>query len=224
MVAGYRGLGRCRCGNTTLMTANGTSSPAEVLVDIAGRIERFDALDPVVDQARQWTERVVPFGQVRDRLRGTAIGHPAHPLLVSMPIGFWTSAMLLDLTGRRSHHDARRLVGAGVLSAVPAVLSGWADWSDIPRAEARVGIVHAGVNATAVACYATSWRARRHGGRAGQGWSLLGAAVLGVGGWLGGHLVYRLGVGVDIDAGEAGPSVEAELSVMGTAPAPQSAG
>lgn len=46
------------------------------------------------------------------------------------------------------------------------------------------------------------------GGVAGSGLaaSLAGASALGVGGWLGGHLAYALGVGVDTTAFQRGPA------------------
>ena len=57
-----------------------------------------------------------------------------------------------------------------------------------------------------------SWWARRRGGRAGQCWSLLGATVATGAGWLGGHLAYNMGVGVDADAFEIGPANWTEVS------------
>jgi uncharacterized membrane protein len=43
-----------------------------------------------------------------------------------------------------------------------------------------------------------SWRSRAQGGRLnGALLALAGSAVLTAGGWLGGHLTYRLGVSVD---------------------------
>ncbi|HXT35321.1 MAG TPA: Rieske (2Fe-2S) protein, partial [Chloroflexota bacterium] len=34
--------------------------------------------------------------RVKDALYGTWLGHPLHPALVAMPIGFWTSTAVLD--------------------------------------------------------------------------------------------------------------------------------
>ncbi len=108
--------------------------------------------------------------------------------------------MILDFTGRGQRKAARRLVGVGVLTAIPAVASGLSDWTDTEGPAQRVGLVHASLNATAVACYTVSWWARRRGGLAGQGWSLAGATVATGAGWLGGHLAFSLGVGVDAGA------------------------
>jgi nitrite reductase/ring-hydroxylating ferredoxin subunit len=67
--------------------------------------------------------------------------------------------------------------------------------------ERRVGLVHALVNDVALMLYVGSWRARRKGRRAkGTALGLAGLSVLSVGGWLGGHLAYANGVGVDTTA------------------------
>lgn len=168
-------------------------------------IERRQSLDKVVGTLQNGGRRYLQSRRLRTLLSGTPLGHPAHPMLVDVPIGLWTSAMVLDFTSVNQRKAARRLVGLGVLSAVPAVATGLSDWLDTDGAEARVGLVHASMNVAAVISYAISWWARRRGGLAGLGWSLAGAATATMGGWLGGHLAYGLGIGVDTNAFESGP-------------------
>jgi nitrite reductase/ring-hydroxylating ferredoxin subunit len=68
-------------------------------------------------------------------------------------------------------------------------------------AEQRVGLVHATVNSLTLGAYTLSWWERRRGHWfRGVGWSVLGATTMGVGGWLGGHMSYALGVGIDTTA------------------------
>jgi nitrite reductase/ring-hydroxylating ferredoxin subunit/uncharacterized membrane protein len=184
----------------------GPTRLAEQLAGMLGRLERARALDVAVGPVRAVGRAVLDSDRLRDLLSGTALGHPAHPMLVDLPIGFWTSAMALDFTGRHQRPAARRLVGLGVLCALPTMASGLSDWIDTEGPEARVGLVHAAANATAVTCYTMSWWTRRRGGNAGQLWALTGATVATVGGWLGGHLAYTLGVGVDTNAFDDGPS------------------
>ena len=63
------------------------------------------------------------------------LGHPLHPLLTDLPIGFWTSAFVLDLVGGPGSRDAsRQLVAWGVVSAVPTAAAGLADWPGLDRA------------------------------------------------------------------------------------------
>jgi nitrite reductase/ring-hydroxylating ferredoxin subunit len=129
-------------------------------------------------------------------------------MLTDLPIGFWTSAFILDIVGgKRSRPAAELLVGLGVLSALPTAASGAADWSDTDGRSRRVGFVHAAANTSAVALYAWSWNARRQH-RHGRGVALgfLGATAATVGGFLGGHLLARRGIGVDNTAFYSGPA------------------
>jgi nitrite reductase/ring-hydroxylating ferredoxin subunit/uncharacterized membrane protein len=149
--------------------------------------------------------KVMLGGPARDLLAGRQIGHPAHPGLVAGPMGLWLSALACDLSGERE--AARRLTGLGVWAAAPAVASGLSDWADTDGTEQRLGAVHLAVNGLAVILFGISWRLRRGGHcQTGQvvGWA--GGAALGLGGWLGGHLAYALGVGVDTNAFEGGPA------------------
>ncbi|MCX2181447.1 Rieske (2Fe-2S) protein [Streptomyces sp. SKN60] len=152
--------------------------------------------DGVIDAIRD-TVRRLPLGAARDVLHGRPLGHPAHPLLVQLPIGAWLSAALLDLSpyGRRA---ARLLVGAGLATAGPAAVAGWVDWAELRRPQQRVGLAHAAANITGVLCYAVSLR-QRCLGRYGRGrlWGFCGLAAIGTGGAIGGHLAYRMAAGAD---------------------------
>src|SRR6187549_1971906 len=111
---------------------------------VVARVEQETRLDEPSRTARRVVQRVVPDGPLKDLLSGTWLGHPLHPMLTDLPIGFWTSAWMLDIVGGERDRDAaRRLIGAGVLCALPAALSGAADWSDTEGASRRVGVVHA---------------------------------------------------------------------------------
>jgi hypothetical protein len=105
----------------------GRRGPARLggrLAGVLGRLERARTLDAAVGPVREVGRSVLDSDRLRDLLSGTMLGHPAHPMLVDLPIGFWTSAMALDFTGRRQRPAARRLVGLGVLSALPTMASG----------------------------------------------------------------------------------------------------
>ena len=170
---------------------------------LARRIEGADALDQPAEQLSKLAQKVVGSPGMRDLLSGSWLGHPAHPALIALPIGFFGSASLMDLTGRS--RAAQTLVGAGLLTTVPAALTGLSDWTDTSGAERRVGLAHMASNTVASTLYLMSWRARRKGHRVrGAALGLLGASALSAGGWLGGHLSYALGVGVDTNAFSAG--------------------
>jgi hypothetical protein len=154
------------------------------------RLEETAALDRPVQALEPLVQEVFATGTRGAVLRGEWLGHALHPLLTDVVLGTWTSASLLDLFGGRdSSAAAQRLVGAGLLAAGPTAWSGWAEWSAAGSREKRVGLVHAVTNAAAIGVYAASWSARRKG-RHGKGalLALAGAAVSGVGAYLGGHL------------------------------------
>ena len=176
------------------------------LSTLAGRIEQAKALDPAVDAVSKAYNSVVPRGRVKDALHGTWLGHQLHPMLIAGPIGLWSSAVLLDLTaGPQGRDAARRLVGAGVLAVLPTAASGAADWSELGSAKRpkRVGLVHAAANNVTALLFAASWLARRRGDHArGRTLAMVGSAGLAFGGYLGGHLSYAEGVGVNRNADE----------------------
>jgi uncharacterized membrane protein len=166
------------------------SKPSDTpLVPWTERLERATGLDPLVRAFRPLADALVSSPEARSLLRGIPLGHALHPLLTDVPIGMWTSALTLDLVGgAQSRTAARRLVGLGVLAALPTAVTGWAEWSGIAQREQRVGVVHALANVVALGSFAASWRARKRGRRGGAT-ALVGASALGVGGYLGGHLV-----------------------------------
>ncbi len=181
---------------------------ANILDRVLESVEQASSLDPAADRVREAVARAIPNGPTKDLLSGTWLGHPLHPMLTDLPIGFWTSAFVLDIVGgKRSRPAAELLVGLGVLSALPTAASGAADWSDTDGRSRRVGLVHAAANTSAIALYTWSWHARRQH-RHGRGVALgfLGATAATVGGFLGGHLLARRGIGVDNTAFHAGPS------------------
>ena len=166
---------------------------------IAG-IERIRSLDAVGKALSQAVSKVVPPGRAKDLLAGTWLGHPVHPMLTDVPIGAWTSAFVLDLFGgRQARRASDALVGVGVLAALPTAATGLSDLADVEHSEQRIlGTAHALGNVTAVALYGGSFLARRRGRRdLGVRLAMLGAAVVTGSGFLGGHLAYRKGVGVD---------------------------
>lgn len=168
------------------------------------RLGGASSLDAVARPLAKKVAAVIPPGVVKDALSGTWMGHPLHPLMTDIPIGAWTSAMVLDLLGREEDEDASaRLIGMGVVTALPTAVAGLADWSDTLGDDRRIGFVHALANVVAVGLYGYSWVARRNGDqRRGVALGMAGATAATVGGYLGGHLAWRNGVNVDRHAWE----------------------
>jgi nitrite reductase/ring-hydroxylating ferredoxin subunit/uncharacterized membrane protein len=172
------------------------------------RLEKAAALDELAGKLADVVGTATRPRLVKNALSGTWLGHRLHPALIPIPIGFWSGALLFDLVAtRRARWAADVLVGAGVAAAVPTAAAGLSDWADAEPEARRVGLVHAGVNTLALACYSASLVARLVGGRkAGFGLSLAGAAAMGAGGYLGGHLAYVQAVGVERRRFAGGPA------------------
>jgi uncharacterized membrane protein len=150
-------------------------------------------LDPLVDRVTSAAQVAFGDGALADALHGTWLGHPLHPMLTDLPIGFWTSAMVLDLVGGDAAADAARaLVAWGVVSAIPTALAGAVDWRSLDRPPRRVGIVHGALNGAAIVLYAASWAAHRKGRRSmiGIALGMAGGTAASVAGYLGGELVF----------------------------------
>ena len=185
--------------------------------NLAERLAGAEGLDRLAGPAQQTIARLLPRGRLKDTLHGVWLGHPLHPPLTDLPIGFWTSAFVLDLIGgRRAQPAADALVGIGVATALPTALAGFADWSELDEPERRTGVVHAAANLAATALYATSFvaRRRRHRG-AGVALGLIAATAATVGGYLGGHLTFRRGVGVNHAHDAPAAADWSEISVDG---------
>ncbi len=150
------------------------------------------ALDDAVEKVARVAEVVAPPGPRRDALQGAWLGHPVHPALTDLVIGFWTSAFVLDFVPvRRLRAASDAFVFLGLVAAGPTVATGLADWTGLDRPHKRIGVVHAGANALAAGCYGLSLIARLRGRRArGIALSTLGASLATVGGYLGGHLAF----------------------------------
>jgi nitrite reductase/ring-hydroxylating ferredoxin subunit/uncharacterized membrane protein len=163
---------------------------------LAERLEQAHVLDPVIRRLSDGVVRALPAGPRTDALHGVPFGQPVHPALVRLPLGCWTSAVLLDLF-RGTDRASRVLIGAGVAGTVPAAVTGLADWSALHNDQQRVGLVHAVCQAGAATLFLGSL-AVRGGGRPGYGRLLSGFGLImaTAGSYLGGHLALRLGAGV----------------------------
>jgi len=194
-------------GYWALMTTPAHAPAAHELVERLADFEQLDGPAKVIGKSVRGN---IPAGPVKDALSGTWLGHALHPLLTDLPIGTWTSAVLLDwLGGARSEQAADRLIALGLASATPAFVTGWTEWADSELGSdsvRRIGVVHAATNGAATALFGASLVARRRGSRgAGKLLALAGSGVLGAGGHLGGHLAFAKGVGVDQTAFEEPP-------------------
>jgi nitrite reductase/ring-hydroxylating ferredoxin subunit/uncharacterized membrane protein len=161
----------------------------------AERLEHLRGLDGPAAALSDLLRRGLAGRGWADVLHGVPLGQPAHPALTGLPIGFWTSAAVLDFVPG-SERAARTLIALGLAGAVPTAATGWADWSALHREQQRVGLVHAASGACASALFTASLLARSsRRPAAGRALSIGGLAAATAGGYLGRHLAYSLGAG-----------------------------
>jgi nitrite reductase/ring-hydroxylating ferredoxin subunit/uncharacterized membrane protein len=170
------------------------------LLELPLQVEQIHSLDQVAAPLARAVERAAPDGSpVNAALSGTDLGHPLHPPLTDVVIGAWTGAVALDWIGGKGGGPAADwLVALGVLSALPTAAAGLNDWATLEGPTRRLGLVHGTTNVVATGLFGTSWLARKAGRRVvGRLLALAGYGTVSVGGFLGGHLSFRRGVGVD---------------------------
>ncbi|MCC3278514.1 MULTISPECIES: Rieske 2Fe-2S domain-containing protein [unclassified Arthrobacter] len=166
------------------------------LVTVADKLENAGWLDPAASWVARSVRTVLPTG-VKDVLHGVPLGHPLHPLMIVVPLGAWVSAAVLDVLPG-NERAARTLIGVGVLSAAPTALAGAADFAELDTEQQRTGVVHQLSNILALGLYSGSWLARFRGSQGlGRALGFAGLTSTMIGGFLGGHLSYRQGAGVN---------------------------
>jgi nitrite reductase/ring-hydroxylating ferredoxin subunit len=195
------------------------------LRDLPLRFEQADSLDQFAQTVVQAAKRAVPAGSpVNEVLSGTTLGHPLHPPLTDVVLGAWTSAVVLDLVGgKRGGWAADKLIALGVLSALPTAATGLNDWTTLYGPTQRVGVVHGASNIVATGLFGISWLARKAGRRRlGRGLALVGFGTVSFGSFLGGHLSFRRGAGVDhtafLEPPDQWTAVADEASLRDSAP------
>ena len=131
-------------------------------------------------------------------------GHPVHPALVSLPIGLWIFSLAADvvrgLGGGPVWRDlALYTLGAGIVGALIAAVPGFIDYLSITDARVRdIAVAHMVTMLVVLGVFASSFWLRWIGTLSAVpvALSVLGVALLGVGAWLGGEMVFVHGQGV----------------------------
>jgi len=150
--------------------------------------------------------------------RAKLLGHPIHQMLIVLPLGLFVSAVVFDALFLARGLPVLALasywnIALGIVGGLLAAVFGFIDWLAIPRATRarRIGLLHGSVNVLVVAAFATAWLMRRGTIDLAPATNVFLLEVAGlllgtVGGWLGGELVDRLGIGVTEGANVNAPS------------------
>src|SRR5687768_5562633 len=142
-------------------------------------------------------------------------GHPLHPILVSFPIAFFVGTLVFDIAGLLYHQasfhtTALYLTIAGIGFGLVAALPGIIDFIFVvpPKSSGKKPAAkHGLLNTTAIIIFSDSLFFRQN-----QANSMVliicleavAVILLSIAGWLGGTLVFRNQIGVDIRYAHAG--------------------
>lgn len=189
-------------------SSEGEHNMSKTKKDLLEAIARQEWLDQIGEPLQKLLTAAYESGgetgqRIKNCIHGTWLAHPLHPVLTDLPIGAWTTAIVLDIFGReggskRLAAGADASVGIGLVGAAGAAVSGLTDWQHIDGRSRRIGLLHGLLNIGAFLLYSISLLLRLTGARAsGRNVSLLGYATATAAAYLGGELVYGEQVGVD---------------------------
>src|SRR5688500_14757782 len=154
------------------------------------------------------------------RSRASIKGHPIHPALIPFPVAFLIGALAFDAAGVFANRPPWWMTGAylalaGVGTALVAAIPGFIDYffTVPPHSSAKTRATkHMLLNLSAVSLYAVAWVLRGDAAARPELLQLLveasGAALLTMGGWMGGTLAFRNQIGVDHRYAKAGKWAE----------------
>jgi uncharacterized membrane protein len=139
------------------------------------------------------------------RTPASIAGHPIHPMLVPIPIGLWVFSLVCDIVftvgGKNPDWATVALftMGGGIVGALLAAVPGLIDLLSLSERPRKIALMHMSINLAVVVLYVINlWmRARGPGDPGALMWlSVVSLGMLAASGWLGGKLVYELGVAV----------------------------
>ena len=138
-------------------------------------------------------------------------GHPVHPMLVHFPVAFWTVAAVAYIAAAAGVEGAAAAAkfsnGAGLIMALLAMTAGLMELRliDSRSAAMRVATSHMMAMAAAWVCFMLALVMTISSGAsldkqiaqlASAAAASVGFLLMSAGGWLGGRLVYELGIGI----------------------------
>lgn len=144
-------------------------------------------------------------------------GHAIHPILIVFPLGLLGTAAIFDaiylITANPNLPIASFwMLVAGIIGGLLSALFGFIDWINIPngtRAKST-GLIHSVLMEITLLLFAVGlylrWSTPDTPSTVATICSFAGLAFALVGGWFGGELVERLGVGVSSDANLNAPN------------------
>ncbi len=138
-------------------------------------------------------------------------GHPLHPILVAFPIGLWTFALACDAAYHLLHlsyawkEAALFCTGGGLLGALAAMAPGFIDYAGISGGGRlkRIAVYHLLLIVTASVLFGGAFWLRfqeaavRGASPVPVAVTAVGIALITLGGWYGGEMIYKHRMAVD---------------------------
>jgi nitrite reductase/ring-hydroxylating ferredoxin subunit/uncharacterized membrane protein len=155
-----------------------------------------------------------PGRALKNLMHGTSVlGHPLHPAVTDIPIGAWAAGVVADYvahyTDRVPTEAGDVALAVGLSAAALAAVTGFTDYHETVGHERRVATTHGLTMVSVVGLDAASLALRWWGGTAihplAVGFATAGFALVLLGGYLGGHLVFGIGTMVNHNAFTYGP-------------------
>ncbi len=156
---------------------------------------------------RRWT--------LKDIVQGKPLGHPSHAMFVHFPVAFYIGTLAFDIMSRVGQFPeapltATWLILAGFAGSIFAVITGLVDWFGmVPGStKKRWATRHMLFQFTTGLLFMINLRMRwpdRYSPESETSWIVVGAigfVVLSIGQWMGGVLVYEMGMRVKTGAAE----------------------
>ncbi len=146
-------------------------------------------------------------------------GHPVHPMIIPCPIALWVFSLIADVIylwrGNPVWRDfiAFYALLGGIIGAAAAAVPGLMDWLSLKDpAVVKIANWHARLNVIALLIFAASFYLRTTSGAdlvSGSyaipvGLSVLGVILITISGWLGGEMVFKHGVAVEVQPADRG--------------------
>jgi len=149
------------------------------------------------------------------RSKANLKSHPIHPIIVALPIAFFIGTLVFDvlgiITAKQSFYTtAFYIQAAAIISALLAAIPGLIDfiYTVPPESSAKKRAVILGIiNTTNVVIFAFVWFYRQSDNAniyVVIAIELVSVVLLSIAGWMGGTLVHRNQIGVDIRYAYAG--------------------
>jgi nitrite reductase/ring-hydroxylating ferredoxin subunit/uncharacterized membrane protein len=177
--------------------------PTTALSKIANQPALDSVAEPLSQLVRGAYEAAGASGRlVKNAAHGVWLGHPLHPVFTDLPLGAWTTGLVLDAVAARNRDQGMEraadvAIAVGLAGAAGAAVTGLTDWSETSGRSRRTGLVHGLLNIAATTLYATAYVLRKRGARAsGRTCAVAGYGIAIGAAWFGGDLVYGQRVGV----------------------------